>query len=233
MEGVEMADPDEDFDRILVLRTPTHDGSTTYEGPTSIDKFKQFIGSLESLNEQNIENEAQEDDESSQETVTEIVSEGNSNNEWTIQQYDNSYKGRVQYLYKSCFPDLAGSLIIGWMKRDITLICVNQRHLIGALTCKYIKYKGVKYIDLILMGINKGYQGKGFGRSMMMELCKADTKILTWADDGAVGFYEKLGFVRYYAPVHHEKLLDYFTLSTLMGRGFSSGDCKKLTLNKI
>ena len=169
------------------------------------------------------EDEDQDEDEMEMEPKEEV---------YTITEFDLSYSDRVKRLYRKCLPLIQPHHVNEWIKRDETIICFNNRHLISAMTYKVLSHNEVDYIDLLLLGVNYQYRAKGYGRRMMQKLMQIG-KILTWADNNAVEFYEKLGFVKFWPGMHTQELLIYFTESTLMGFGFSCDDIRRLRLSKI
>jgi ribosomal protein S18 acetylase RimI-like enzyme len=227
---------DDDSDSIIAPRTPHHE--------TVADRMGRFIDIAKGsdspvyepeppipYNNDETMNEESEDVDDEMNMPVEIE-EKTPNFEFQISEMDRKYFDRVKRLYRVSFEFIENWQITGWMKEDTTLVCYNERHLISALTYKHLSFAGVDYLDLILLGVNQQYRGQGFGTKIMEKLMELG-RVLTWADDYAVGFYEKLGFMKFWPTTNTQDLLIFFTHSTLMGYGFSVEDCSNMSLNKI
>jgi len=228
---------DDGSDSIIAPRTPHHE--------TATDCMGRFIERVKGSDSPAYEPEPpipEKNDESLNEDdgmdMPVEIEEKNPNEEknqsfgFQISEMDRKYFDRVKRLYRVGFEFIETWQITGWMKEDTTLICYNERHLISALTYKHLSFAGVDYLDLILLGVNQQYRGQGFGTKIMEKLMEFG-RVLTWADDYAVGFYEKLGFMKFWPTTNTQDLLIFFTHSTLMGFGFSVEDSRKMNLNKI
>jgi GNAT superfamily N-acetyltransferase len=135
---------------------------------------------------------------------------------------------RVLYLYRQVFTAWT-DIMTGWVQQHHTLYMKNTRHVVGAMTYKYNTFRHVTFADLLVVGVNKSYQGKGYGKMMVEKLQQTD-KILTWADKDSQGFYKKLGFTVMKTPRHHQCLLSFCTNSVIMSFGFDEGELTKIGL---
>jgi len=91
-------------------------------------------------------------------------------------------------------------------KNSNLIVAEEGSKLVGVVGCKGVKHKRAAHVaTLVGVGVLPEYRGKGIGRAMlekMIDWVKKETKIerlqlTVYADnEGAIKFYEKLGFVK-------------------------------------
>jgi GNAT superfamily N-acetyltransferase len=126
---------------------------------------------------------------------------------------------KVLLLFEDCFVNL-NNIMKKWVSNYTTLVMMNEENVVAAVTYNKKKYKGVKYVDLLLVGVDSSYRMLGYGKKIV-ELITKDNKVLAWADEAAMTFYEKIKFTFYSTPKNHKKLINYMTDSRFVGKGFS------------
>lgn len=127
---------------------------------------------------------------------------------------------QTKRLYQITFENFNKTLE-GYLKSKETILLLKNNSLVGAMTFEIKLHKQIKYVDLLLLGVDHAYQNQGLGTKLIKHLISQFEKIIAWVDLNAVEFYKKLGFREYATPKNHKKILTYMTDSIIMGHEIS------------
>lgn len=149
-----------------------------------------------------------------------------TDNNFSIEPLELELKYYVLGIYQKCFPNF-NTTMANWVKNNKTKCLWLKDDLAGAITYKEIKIKEILFLDILLLGVDPYFQGKGFGRALIADL--KPNKMVLWADNEKIGFYEKMGFK--FDPklgMLLENVVKKCVDATFMEYGFDKIDLNKL-----
>ena len=149
----------------------------------------------------------------------------------SIQYLDIRYKSDlnnlIEWAYKPNF-DNWNEKMTQMVYDNENIIVYSRNQTVGGYTIQ--RRKKNFYVVLLFIGVT--IQNKGYGKAMIKNIQQSCERILCWADEGAVGFYIKCGFVKIDVK-NADKLLPYEDYSQLMMLGFSEEEQKEYKMTIV